>query len=142
MLNGEVRSGGGAEIQVTATLEALDHSRSEWAAMNILYFLKERTNFIQQYYDVASEPFAEIIRKIEAGDEPYSTEIVDTFEDPEGFHFGNEPPELEPPFMEEWSRAYTSLEVLGLSCVLYVVSVPKTLLSNLGGRAWCDLAGW
>jgi len=35
--------------------------------MDVLYFLKERTEFIRRYYDTASEPFQETLRKIEVG---------------------------------------------------------------------------
>ena len=39
--------------------------------MDVLYFLKERTQFIRKYYETASEPFREIMRKIEAGEAPF-----------------------------------------------------------------------
>lgn len=39
--------------------------------MDVLFFLKERTRLIRQYYVHAASPFNEIIRKIEAGEEPY-----------------------------------------------------------------------
>lgn len=70
--------------------------------MDALFFLKRRTQFIRQYYDRASVPFLEIIRKIEAGDEPY------------------EPPYQEveePPYLEDWAEAKTSLEILGATCI-------------------------
>ena len=35
--------------------------------MDVLFFLKERTRLIRQYYVHATSPFNEIIRKIEAG---------------------------------------------------------------------------
>ena len=34
--------------------------------MDVLFFLKERTRLIRQYYEHAAHPFNEIIRKIEA----------------------------------------------------------------------------
>jgi hypothetical protein len=71
--------------------------------MDVLYFLKDRTQSSAQYYETAGEPFREIMRKIEAGEAP--------FDDIEFF------PEDEPPFQAEWSQANTSLEVLGRSCV-------------------------
>ena len=39
--------------------------------MDVLFFLKERTRLIRQYYVHAASPFNEIIRKIEAEEEPY-----------------------------------------------------------------------
>jgi hypothetical protein len=37
--------------------------------MDVLFFLKERTRLIRQYYVNAASPFNEIIRKIEAKEE-------------------------------------------------------------------------
>lgn len=70
--------------------------------MEVLLFLKERTRFIRQHYEVASAPFFEIKRKIEAKEEPYEPPYS---EDPE------------PPFLEEWFEADTSLELLGTMCI-------------------------
>jgi hypothetical protein len=70
--------------------------------MEVLWFLKQRTRFLRQHYEEASAPFRETIRKIEAGEDPY------------------EPPyseDGEPPFLEEWEDANTSLELLGASCI-------------------------
>ncbi|MBY5325260.1 hypothetical protein [Rhizobium leguminosarum] len=70
--------------------------------MEVHEFLRLRTAFIRRHYETAAEPFRQIIRKIEAGEEPY------------------EPPyseDGEPPFLEEWSEAKTSLEILGATCV-------------------------
>jgi hypothetical protein len=71
--------------------------------MDVLYFLKDRTQFIRQYYETAAEPFLEIMRKIDTGESPF---------DDLRFY-----PEDEPPFQAEWSHANTSLEVLGRSCI-------------------------
>ncbi len=71
--------------------------------MDVLYFLKERTQFIRKYYETASEPFREIMRKIEAGEAPFVPER----------YFRED----EPPFLEEWSQANTGLQVLGRTCV-------------------------
>lgn len=70
--------------------------------MDVLWFLKQRTGFIRRYYETAAAPFLEIIRKIEAEEEPF------------------EPPyseDEEPPFLEEWIEANTALEILGATCV-------------------------
>src|SRR4051812_38441845 len=71
--------------------------------MKVLYYFKERTQFIRRHYETASEPFREIKRKIEAGEAPF-------VQDPEGR-------EDEPPFLKEWQQAERSLEVLGRRCV-------------------------
>ena len=70
--------------------------------MDILFFLKRRTEFIRHFYDTASEPFRETLRKIEAGEIPF------------------EPPyseDGEPAFQLEWSEAHESLTILGRTCV-------------------------
>lgn len=70
--------------------------------MDVLYFLKDRTRFIRQFHNTAAAPFLEVIRKIKAEEDPY------------------EPPyseDDEPPFLEEWMEANTSLELLGMACV-------------------------
>jgi hypothetical protein len=70
--------------------------------MDVAFFLKERTKFIQAYYETASGSFRETIRKIEAEEPPF------------------EPPyseDSEPAFLTEWLEASTALEVLGRSCI-------------------------
>ena len=37
--------------------------------MDVLYFLKDRTRLIRQYYECAAQPFNEIMRKIDAEEE-------------------------------------------------------------------------
>ncbi|HAL39092.1 MAG TPA: hypothetical protein DCP03_13690 [Polaromonas sp.] len=70
--------------------------------MDVLYFLKERTRLIRQYYEQAAKPFSETIRKIEAEEEPF---VPPYSEDPE------------PAFFAEWVEANELLEVTGRSCV-------------------------
>jgi hypothetical protein len=70
--------------------------------MDILYFLKERTRLIRDYYEHAARPFSEIIRKIEAEEEPY---IPPYSEDPE------------PAFLSEWIEADEMLEVTERCCI-------------------------
>jgi hypothetical protein len=74
--------------------------------MDVLFFLKQRTNFIRQFYETASEPFREVHRKIEAGEGPFQ---------PDPFDYNEE--DGEPPFLEEWIQAETSLEILGRTCI-------------------------
>lgn len=70
--------------------------------MDVLYFLKERTRLIRQYYEQAAQPFSETIRRIEAEEEPF---VPPYSEDPE------------PAFLVEWVEANELLEVTGRSCV-------------------------
>ncbi|PTU68634.1 hypothetical protein [Chromobacterium haemolyticum] len=72
--------------------------------MEVLFFLKNRTAFIRNYYETASAPFVEIVRKIEAEEPPY---VPDFYE-----HGDNGPA-----FELEWNEAQDSLQMLGLSCV-------------------------
>ena len=67
--------------------------------MEVLFFLKERTKFIQHFYETAGEPFRETMRKIEADEPP--------FDNPPYSEDG------EPPYLEEWIQAEEELEVLG-----------------------------
>jgi len=70
--------------------------------MDVLYFLKERTKFIRYFYETASAPFRDVIRKIEAGEAPYKPPYSE---------------DDEPPYLEEWSEANTAIEMLGRTCV-------------------------
>lgn len=71
--------------------------------MDVLYFLKERTNFIRRFYDGAGEPFRETVRKIEAREPPFVHPAGDDDD--------------EPPFMAEWHDAHEALEILGRTCI-------------------------
>ncbi len=70
--------------------------------MDVLYFLKERTRLIRQYYERAASPFNEIIRKVEAEEEPYVPPYSE---------------DGEPPFVSEWVDADELREVTGRCCV-------------------------
>ncbi|POA55367.1 MULTISPECIES: hypothetical protein [unclassified Pseudomonas] len=74
--------------------------------MDVDFFLKERTAFIKHYFDEASAPFIETMRKIDAEEPP--------FEPP---YFDPETMPAEPAFQEEWLRAQTGLQVVGQTCV-------------------------
>ncbi len=68
----------------------VDSGNTESVSMDVLYFLKERTRLIRDYHEHAERPFNEIIRKIEAEEEPYTPPYS---EDPE------------PAFLSEWIEA-------------------------------------
>lgn len=69
--------------------------------MDVLHFLKLRTEFIRGHYETASAPFREIVRKIEAEEAPYIPDYYD----------------VGPTFELEWNDAQVSLQILGLCCV-------------------------
>jgi hypothetical protein len=50
--------------------------------MDVLWFLKERTAFLRRFYDLASEPFNEVKRKISAGEPPYDDPPFDDSGEP------------------------------------------------------------
>ena len=71
--------------------------------MDVLYFFKERTQFIRDFYEAAGMPFCETKRKIQDGEPP----------------FDNMPyrEDGEPPYLERWIEADEALEVLGRTCL-------------------------
>lgn len=79
-------------------------------AMYVLGYLKERIKFIGGFYETASGPFRETIRKIEAGEAPFNPPPRYDYDD----GYGEPEP---PPFLEEWMEVDTSLRVLGLACL-------------------------
>ncbi len=71
--------------------------------MDVLGFLKDRTAFIERYYELSSVPLEELIRKIKQEESPYKP----VFYNEDG----------EPAFLEEYFELRTCLDVLGASCV-------------------------
>ncbi len=73
--------------------------------MDVLLFLTTRTKFIRYFYETAGAPFREIIRKIDANEEPfYSPPYIDS-------------ENSEPAFLVEWMEAGEGLNVLGRACI-------------------------
>ena len=68
--------------------------------MDFLAFVNGRLDFIQRFYDQASEPFCEIKRKIDAGEEPFFPRYAPGDYD-------------EPGHLSEWIDADDSLRILG-----------------------------
>lgn len=96
-------------------------SLKEEVSMDVLFFLKERTRLIRQYYENAASPFDEIIRKIEVEEEPYVPPYSE---------------DTESPFLSEWIDANELREVTG-RCCLSMLSASlqlyfKTWERNLG----------
>jgi len=50
--------------------------------MDVLYFLKERTDLIRHFYDSASAPMVETKRRIEAGEAPFNDPPFDDSGEP------------------------------------------------------------
>ena len=71
--------------------------------MDVLFFFKERTQFIRYFYDTAGMPFYETKRKIENEEAP--------FDNPPYSEDG------EPPHLEQWIEADEALEILGRTCL-------------------------
>ncbi len=71
--------------------------------MDVLFFLKQRTQFIRHFYETAGMPFSETTRKIDAGEPPFDN-----------------PPYSDdgvPSYLDEWIEASEALEVLGRICL-------------------------
>jgi len=70
--------------------------------MSVLAPLLDKLDFIRWFYETASAPFAETIRKIEMHEEPYSQSSVE---------------DEEPRFLLEHEEATDALNILGKSCI-------------------------
>jgi hypothetical protein len=89
--------------------------------MDVEFPLKQRTKFIRENYTTAISPFTTIKQKIEDGEEPY------------------EPPyseDGEPPFLEEWIDADTSIQIIGRTCISMLSESLKVYL-----KTWEKLFG-
>lgn len=71
--------------------------------MDVLFFFKERTRFIRQFYSTAAAPFSQTMEAIEQGAPP--------FDNPPYSEDG------EPAYLVEWMEASEALEVLGRTCL-------------------------
>lgn len=78
--------------------------------MDILAGLRDKLRFIERHYAAASAPFREIKRKIEVGEEPFEPPPLD----PEN------PPDSDPPFLEDWGDANESLNIEGQAALKLV----------------------
>jgi hypothetical protein len=71
--------------------------------MDVLFFFKERTRFIRQFYNKAAAPFLQTMDAIEKAAPP--------FDNPPYSEDG------EPAYLVEWIEASEALEVLGRTCL-------------------------
>src|SRR5690348_18412089 len=95
--------------------------------MDDLWFLKERTAFLRRFYDLASEPFNEVKRKISAGAPPY--------DDPPFDDTG------EPLYLSEWLEADEAAEFLGQACISYLAASVKLYLRESEVQFWARWGG-
>jgi len=86
--------------------------------MDIHFFLKRQLEFIRQFYETSSAPFIERKRLIENEEEPFV---------PPPFYSDDD---AEPHFMEEYSDAEESLQVLGYACVSMLSNVLKVYFKD------------
>jgi hypothetical protein len=87
--------------------------------MDVNSYLRIRTKFIRDFYNETSFPFAERIRKIEAGEEPFEPPVFDEYSVPD-----------EPPFFSQWLDAKESLDVLGQMCISMLSSALQLYLKE------------
>lgn len=85
--------------------------------MDILFFLKQRTDFIRRHYDLSVGPFEERKRLIDRSEPP--------FDDPPYSE------DSEPPYLTEWLDAHTSMQLVGMSCVSLLSDALKLYLNLL-----------
>jgi len=88
--------------------------------LDILFFLKLRTDFIRRHYDVCVAPFLEQKRLIDAAEPP--------FHDPPYSEDG------EPAYLDKWIDADTSIQLVGVSCVSLLSDALKLYLNLLQRR--------
>jgi hypothetical protein len=94
--------------------------------MDVLFFLRRRTKFIRRFYDEAVASFEERKRKIEAEEPPFIPPYSEY---------------SEPPFMEEWAEAKTSVEVLARTCISMLSASMELFLKSLMAQAHARCAG-
>lgn len=87
--------------------------------MDILWFLKQRLEFIDRLYNDSTASFREKMRKIEAGEHPYVDQRHPEYDDVS-----------EPAFLEEWQDAYEAVEVIGYWCLSMVQASLKAFLEE------------
>lgn len=87
--------------------------------MDILWFLKQRLDFIDRLYDDSTASFCEKMRKIEIGEQPYVDQRHPEYDDVS-----------EPAFLEEWQDANEAVEVIGYWCLNMVQASLKAFLEE------------
>lgn len=88
--------------------------------MDVTYFLRQRMAFISNYFDVASAPFLETMRKIEAEEAPFKPPSFDP-----------DTMDTSPPFLEEWLQAQAGAEIVGQTSVSMLSEALKAYFVTL-----------
>ena len=88
--------------------------------MDVLFFLRLRTNFIRKHYDACVDSFESIKANIERAEPPY--------DDPPYSEDGD------PPFLEEWLEADASVQMVGIACVSFLADALKLYFNELERR--------
>ncbi|TPG40523.1 hypothetical protein EAH79_11500 [Sphingomonas koreensis] len=101
-------------------LQVYGQQQTNGAALDIHFFLRQRTAFIRRHYDVCVAAFDERKRLIEGAEPP--------FDDPRYSEDG------EPAFLEEWFDADASIQLVGISCVSLLSDALKLYLNLLVHR--------
>jgi hypothetical protein len=89
--------------------------------VNVDFFLKLRTSFIRKFYDAAVKGFLETQRLIEAEEEPFVPPYSE---------------DGEPPFLEEWIDAETSIQIVGRTAISMLSESLKVYFGQ-----WDELLG-
>jgi hypothetical protein len=84
--------------------------------MDVSFFLRERLQFIRQFYSNSAGSFEATKQKIENEEEPF---------------IPNYSEEGEPPFQAEWQQAEDSLQVLGTVCISMLSSSLKLYFTTV-----------
>jgi hypothetical protein len=92
--------------------------------LDVDFFLKQRTAFIRNFYDAAVKGFLETQRLIETEEAPYEPPYRG--EDSDG----------EPPFLEEWIDADTSIQIIGRTAISMLSESLKVYFNQ-----WDELLG-
>jgi hypothetical protein len=87
--------------------------------MDILWFLKQRLEFIDRLYNDSTASFREKMRKIEAGERPYEDQRHPEYDNVS-----------EPPFQDEWQDANEAVDVVGYWCLNMVQASLKAFLEE------------
>jgi len=95
--------------------------------MDVAYFLRQRMAFISNYFDVASAPFLETMRKIEEQEAP--------FVPPE---FDPDTMDSSPAFLDEWLQAQAGAEIVGQTSVSMLSEALKAYFVTIERLAGLD----
>lgn len=93
--------------------------------MDVYYFLKERTDLIRHFYEVAVAPFANTKQLIERQEPPYHCPPYDD--------------SGEPAYLEEWLRADVEAQLVGRSAVSMLSEALKQFFVTWERQVWADV---